>query len=463
LSAKKGHIKQRLLNILFWSVISAAFIGPGTVTTASKAGVYFHYDLMWTMLFSIIACLFLQEASARLAIYSEMSLGEAISKHFENRSSRFIVLPSIVIAIILGSAAYETGNIIGSVEGLKFVFKNVPTWIFLVSTGIFVLLAFRLRSVKIIAQILGGFVYLMGIAFLITAITSKPDISEVLRGSFIPTIPDVPGAGMLILGIIGTTVVPYDLFLGSSIVDKTQSIRDARIGLSVAIILGGIISMAIMAVGSSITEGWSQESIDNLEFNFELMKDGLYLNSLINDYAVYIFGIGIFAAGFTSAITAPLASGLTAQNVFGKKNPEKWKQKSLRFQLLTGGVLLTGLTFGLLNIKPVPAIIVAQAFNGFILPFVAIFMMMIVNNPAVMKKRINSHFNNAIMTFVLLITLLIGTINLSKAAESIFKFKIENTDLFFSVLASVNLLISLYIIIRIYKFRNKKLRITNNE
>ncbi|MBN2893938.1 MAG: Nramp family divalent metal transporter [Bacteroidales bacterium] len=454
MSTKKGHIKQRILNILFWSVISAAFIGPGTVTTATKAGVYFHYDLMWTMVFSIIACLFLQEASARIAIFSGMNLGEAIAKHFDGRSSKYLVLTVIMIAIVLGSAAYETGNILGSVEGLKFVFKKVPPRYFVLIIGAFAFIAFRLKSIRSIAQVLGSFVYLMGFAFLITAFFAKPDVSEILKGSFIPKIPDVPGAGMLILGIIGTTVVPYDLFLGSGIVDKTQTIKDARIGLSVAIILGGIISMSIMTVGSSITEGWSAEAIQNIDFNFDLMKDGLYLNSYINDYAVYIFGFGMFAAGLTSAITAPLASAITARNVFNKR-PEKWTSNSLYFKLVTGGILLTGMIFGFLQVKPVPAIIVAQAFNGLILPFISIFMLIIINNPIVMGKRLNSHVSNGIMTFVVWITLLIGTINLAKATQSILGFEI-NQDLFFSVLAVLNLVVSLYILVKIYRFRRKK-------
>lgn len=454
---RRGNIKQRILNILFWSVISAAFIGPGTVTTATKAGVFFHYDLMWTILFSILACLFLQEASARIAIFSGMNLGEAIAKHFEGRSSRFFVLTAIMIAIVLGSAAYETGNILGSVEGVKFVFKSVPPQIFVLIIGVFAFIAFRLKSIRVIAQVLGSFVYLMGFAFLLTAFFAKPDISEVLKGSLIPTIPDVPGAGMLILGIIGTTVVPYDLFLGSGIVDKSQTLKDARIGLSVAIILGGVITMSIMTVGSSITEGWSAEAINNIDFNFALMKDGLYLNSYINDYAVYIFGFGMFAAGLTSAITAPLASAITARNVFNKR-PEKWSSNSFNFRLITGGILLTGMIFGFLQVKPVPAIIVAQAFNGLILPFISIFMLIIINNPDVMSKKLNSYLSNGVMTFVVWITLLIGTINLSKAMQSTFGFAIENQDLFFTILAIINLLISLYILFRIYRFRNRKVK-----
>lgn len=453
---KKKTLKQRILNILFWSIISAAFIGPGTITTATRAGAYFHYDLMWTMVFSVFACILLQEASARIAIFSGMNLGQAIAKHFEGKSSKFLVLTLIIGAIILGSAAYETGNILGSVEGLIFVFKSVPKPIFVAIIGILAFFAFRMKSIRLVSQILGSFVYLMGISFLITAIVVKPDISSIMHGIFVPKIPDSTGAGILILGIIGTTVVPYDIFLGSGIIDKTQTIKEARIGLSIAIILGGLISMSIMAVGSSLTDGWDAESLANLDFNFEFMKSGLYLNSYINDYALYIFGFGMFAAGFTSAVTAPLASAITARSMF-EKNNKNWKQKSLRFQFIAVGILAIGIFFGMLQIKPVPAIILAQAFNGFILPFISIFMLMIINNPILMKQKINSHLSNILMGIVVWVTLLIGTFNIAKATEKITGLSIPNTDMFFIIVSIINLAITIFILYKIYKFRNKKI------
>ncbi len=461
----KKNIGQRILNVLFWSIVSAAFIGPGTVTTATKAGVYFHYDLMWTMVFSVIACLLLQEASARIAIFSGKNLGEAIAKHFEDKPSKYVVSVLIIGAIILGSAAYETGNILGSVEGLKFLVKSVPKPVIVFVIGVLAFLAFRMKSIRLIAQILGGFVYLMGLAFLLTAIIMKPDFSRVINGIFVPTIPDVSGAGILIMGIIGTTVVPYDLFLGSGIVDKSQTIREARIGLSVAIILGGLISMSVMAVGSSLTDGWSAQSIENLEFDFEFMKNSLYINSFIDDYALYIFGFGMFAAGFTSAITAPLASAITARSLFRKKEDKesKWKSKSWRFQIITGGILAVGVLLGMLQVKPVPAIIIAQAFNGFILPFISIFMLMIINNPDVMRNKLNSHISNILMGFVVWITLLIGTFNVLKAAQTALSIEISNKDIVFAVISFINLLITIYILFRIYKYRNQKLLEKNNK
>lgn len=452
----KTKISTRLGNVLFWSIISAAFIGPGTVTTASKAGAYFHYDLMWTMIFAIVGCLTLQEAVARIAINSERSLAQAIGEHYKNKKSRFFIIPAIIGAIIIGGAAYETGNILGSIEGLFFIIPNIKKTSLIFVVMIFVFFAFRMKSIRLIAQILGIFVYLMGISFILTAFSVKPEFIRVIRGIVIPTIPNVSGAGLLILGIIGTTIVPYDLFLGSGIVDKRQTIFDARLGLSISIILGGLITMAIMAVGSSLTEGWTPEALAELEFNFNFIKQGLYLNSYINDYALYIFGFGIFAAGLTSAITAPLASSLTAKGL-SKIAPEKWSNKGLYFNLITLGTLIVGATFGFFQIKPIPAIILAQALNGFILPFVTVFVIIIINNPFIMKGKVNSLFGNIMLSFVLWITLSIGFFNILKAIESTFKLKINTTEIF-PFIAILNLIISIFVLLKVYKKRREEIQ-----
>ena len=231
-------LKTRLLNILFWSVISAAFIGPGTITTAAKAGATFGFDLLWALVFSTIACLVLQEASARITILSNHNLGQAIAYQFRDKSIRLVILALITGAIILGSAAYQTGNILGAVAGISLVSSVSPQLLILI-LAVIAALVLSLPSLQNLARFTGFIVILMGAAFLTTAILLKPDISNIIKGSFSPVLPAGMESGLLVLGLVGTTVVPYNLFLGSGISDKSQSIQEMRFGLSVAVILGG--------------------------------------------------------------------------------------------------------------------------------------------------------------------------------------------------------------------------------
>ena len=214
-------LRKRILSILFWSVVTAAFIGPGTITTATKAGVFFNLQLLWALVFSTFATLLLQEASARLTINSQLNLGEAISKKFEGKSSRTLVLFIIIVAIVLGCAAYEAGNILGAVEGLGMMF-DIPPFYFVAGIGVLAILVFLLDSVHTIAKLMGLVVFLMGAAFFFTSITLKPDWSDIIKGSVVPVIPEGSGSALLIMALIGTTVIPYDLFLGSGALKNKQ-------------------------------------------------------------------------------------------------------------------------------------------------------------------------------------------------------------------------------------------------
>ena len=301
-------VKKNLFNILFWSIVSAAFIGPGTITTAAKAGALFKFDLLWALLFSTIACLVLQEACARLTIISGMSLGEAIKKSQKGSKNQILVMILVSGAIIIGSMAYQTGNLLGATAGVILV-SNISQEYVVVFLGLGVLFILSLPKLKLIARILGGIVAIMGIVFLSAFFLLELNTSEILLGLFIPNFP--AESSLYILGLVGTTVVPYNLFLGSGMSTPGQSLREMRIGLSVAVILGGVISMTVLAIGT-IVDG---------DFSFVALSQALEIR--LGSWVLYFLAIGLAAAGFSSAITAPLAASLTAQSLFSKeKRPQ---------------------------------------------------------------------------------------------------------------------------------------------
>ncbi len=455
-------VKKRILSVLFWSVVSAAFIGPGTITTATKAGVFYNFQLLWALVFSTFAALLLQEASARLTINSQLNLGEAIAKKFDGKSSKMLILFIVIVAIIVGCAAYEAGNILGAVEGLGMIF-DLPSYVFVAGIGILAMLVFLLDSVHNIAKLMGLVVFLMGIAFLYTALSLKPDWSQVLKGSVIPVIPEGTGSAFLVMALIGTTVIPYDLFLGSGALNKKQSIKDMRFGLTIAIVLGGIISMSIMGVGNAITSSMSDVEKTQFLSSIDFNKDGYtlltkHLQSEIGMFAVYVFGFGMFAAGFSSAVTSPLASAITARSLFVNKNNEKrWSSNKLYFKLVLAGVLGVGLLFGFMQVKPIPAIIIAQAFNGLILPLIAVFLIYVVNDPDIIgEDNLNGWVSNILMSIVLWVTLILGFTNIFKSIAKTIGFDIASTDFALLIpVLSASFLISAIVLWRIYRRRFK--------
>lgn len=397
---------KRLLNILFWSVIAAAFIGPGTVTTAARAGSDFRFALAWALLFSVIACLVLQEASGRLTVLTGKELGEAIRGRSADTRWRHAVPLLAAIGIILGCAAFEAGNLLGGVAGLRLVVDASPATLTLIA-GVGAGLLLATGNTRWIARIAGALVAVMGVAFLVTAFRLGPDLVELLRGLLVPSIP--VGGTVLVLGLVGTTVVPYNLFLGSALA-RDSKLSEMRWGLAVAVIGGGIISLGVLVVGSALGGGLEYERL------------AAVLGDRLGRGAEASLAIGLFAAGFTSAVTAPLAAALTARSLLGVKDDPRWADGSLRYRAVWIGVLVAGMGFGVADVRPIPVIILAQAFNGLLLPLVAVFLWMTMNDRELLgDEGVNSVVQNLVMGVVVIVCVGLGLRGLIAAVGSAWK------------------------------------------
>jgi Mn2+/Fe2+ NRAMP family transporter len=393
---------KRLLNILFWSVIAAAFIGPGTITTAARAGSDFRFALAWALLFSVVACLVLQEASGRITVLTGKELGEAIQGRFRGARWGHVVPILAAIGIILGCAAFEAGNLLGGVAGLRLIVDTSPAVLTLIAGGAAALLL-ATGNTRWIARVAGALVAVMGVAFLVTAIRLGPDLGELFRGLLVPSIPS--GGTVLILALVGTTVVPYNLFLGSALA-RDSELGEMRWGLAVAVVGGGVISLGVLVVGSALGGG--------LEYG----RLAAVLADRLGSGAEASLAIGLFAAGFTSAVTAPLAAALTARSLLGEKDDPRWSDQALRFRAVWIGVLVTGMAFGIADVKPIPVIILAQAFNGLILPLVAVFLWVAMNDRDLLGEGVNSRLQNLVMGVVALVCVILGLRGLLAAVRA---------------------------------------------
>ena len=384
---------KRLLDLLFWAIIAAAFIGPGTITTAARAGSDFGFTLAWALVFSAVACLVLQEAAGRITVVTGAEMGDAVRARFA-RSHRFAWIPGVVAGgIVLGCAAYEAGNLLGGVAGLSMVL-DLPPPVLTLLMGACAAALLALSSTTAIARILGAMVALMGIAFLVTAVRLGPNLTELVSGIMTPRIPD--GSTLLVLGLVGTTVVPYNLFLGSALARRSR-LKDMRWGLALAIGGGGLISVAVLIVGNTLGGG--------LEFG----RLAEVLAKELGGGARAALGLGLFAAGFTSAITAPLAAAITARSLLGGGNRDRWTEHSARYRLAWSVVLMVGVVFGMTGIKPIPMIILAQAFNGIILPLIAIFLWITMNDRQYLgDDGANGPLQNLLMGVVVTVCVVLG-------------------------------------------------------
>lgn len=394
---------KRLVNLLLWSMIAAAFIGPGTVTTCARAGSDFGFALAWALLFSTVACIVLQEAAGRITVLTGHELGTAIRQRYAG-PTRLGWVPALLAAgIVLGCAAFQAGNLLGAVAGVRLVADLSPALLAAVSgVGAAALLA--TGSTRWIANVLGALVAVMGVAFLATAIRLAPDARELLNGLLIPRIPGT--SVVLVLGLVGTTVVPYNLFLGSALA-RGSGLGEMRWGLVLAVGGGGLISLGVLVVGTALGGGLAYERL------------GAVLGERLGSGAEWSLAVGLFAAGFSSAITAPLAAAITARTLVGGSQRPEWSERSPRFRAVWLGVLLFGVGFGIAGVQPIPVIILAQAFNGLLLPMVALFLWLTMNDRTLLGEHgVNTRLQNLLMGMVVAASVALGLRGLAAAAAS---------------------------------------------
>lgn len=377
-------------------LVAAAFIGPGTVTLCTLAGVKFGFTLLWALLLSVIATIVLQEMAARLGIITRKGLAESLLLAIRTPWKKFAVIGLVLGAIVVGNTAYEAGNIGGAVLGLEALFgKEYLSWYPWVIGSLAFLLLIR-GSYKFLERVFVSLVILMSISFLVTALLTKPDLIKILKGLFVPQLPEE--SLLTVVGLIGTTVVPYNLFLHANLVkekwQKEADLAHARRDTLVSIGIGGIISMAIVVTAVAIPNKEISGALD--------LARGL--EPLYGNAARYCMGMGLFAAGVTSAITAPLAAAYVANSCFN------WGAglKDYRFRAVWICILIAGVLSLSFQIKPIEIIKFAQVTNGLLLPAVAALMLWIVNQSEMLGSFINRKWQNAVAIIILLLVCILG-------------------------------------------------------
>jgi Mn2+/Fe2+ NRAMP family transporter len=399
------------------AVVAAAFIGPGTLAVASTSGGNFGYSLLWAVAFSTIACLILQEMSARLGVVAQIGVGEAIRQKFVAPPIKFLSISLVLCAILVGNAAFESGNISGGVLGVKLAAgDSSPAWLQSVAVVLIASVAFGLlwsAKYKVVERSLIGLVAIMGLVFLTTAFLVKPNSSSILSGLFRPQIPS--GSLLKVIGLIGTTVVPYNLFLHAAAAKNrwhsSNSLTDARLDTFASIIGGGLITAAIIITAAPIFD--SGLSGDSEGISRDLPTIFAATADKIGSWFGWFMALGFLAAGLSSAITAPLAAAFVTAELFG------WPKEmsDFRFRLVWISVLLVGMFFALISTSPQQLIVVAQIANGLLLPIIAIFLIWVANDRQLLGEYKNNIVANLLGIGVVIVTVGLGLIGILKALK----------------------------------------------
>lgn len=349
-------------------LVAAAFIGPGTVVTASRAGAEHGCELLWAILLSVFGAIVLQLLAARLGIVNRMGLGEFIRRRLADSVWLRVAIVLVISAIGIGNATYQSGNLTGAATGLSSLLGGtVTTWVVVLTVVTTTLLS--IGDFKWLQASLIGLVCLLSVAFLLTVGVSLPSVSDVLSGLR----PHVDADNwVLVVALIGTTIVPYNLFLHSSSAAKNwetmelkSALRQARWDTILSIALGGLVTAAILVTASTAFFEQQQKMGD-------VSQIAQQLQPVLGRFSGIAFALGLFAAGLTSSITAPLATSFAVAGVMGwKPDASSLRFKGVAFAVVGIGALLATVNGG----APGETILFAQLANGLLLPAIAFLLL----------------------------------------------------------------------------------------
>ena len=373
--------------------MAAAFIGPGTITMCSIAGAQFKYGLIWALIVSILLTMFIQLMAIRIGLTTKNTLSNLIKDQFQNGLLKYTSILLIISAIFIGNSAYEAGNISGAVMGFELLFGDSFQFnqinIFSILSGMLALPLIIFGNNKVLEKILIILVLIMSFSFVFTVFIVGVDFNLLFSFSNFFSFP--PDSILTIAGLIGTTVVPYNIFLHVALVNNrwksSKDLKFANFDTIVSISIGGLISLCILLTAAGLNNTDILNAVD-LANNLE---------PLYGNFSKYVIAIGLLSAGLTSSITAPIAAAYVVCGCFGFST----NRKSILFKIIAVIVLLIGVIFSSIGISPIEIIKFAQVTNGILLPLIVIFLLFLANNTRLLKNKTNNHFQNILGLIVI--------------------------------------------------------------
>ncbi len=391
-----------------------AIMGPGIVTqnvdndaggiaTYSLAGAGFGYVMLWTMIPITIALYVVQEMAARLGAVTGHGLADLIRERYGVRTTTFVMLALLIadfgntMAEFAGLAA--GGEIFGISKYIFVPIGAVVVWL-LVVKGTF-------RSVERVFLAASA----LYISYIISGALAHPGWGEVLRATVTPSFSWHADYVVLLVGVVGTTIAPWmQFYLQSAVVEKRITVKEygyTRVDVLVGSIMTDVVAwFIIVACGATIFAH---------HLHVETVKDAaLALFPLAGRYAGALFALGLINASLFSASVLPLATSYYVCEALGfQSGVDRTIRQAPVFYGLYIALIVGACAVVLLPGAPLLQILfLSQVANGVLLPFILIFMLLLVNRKRLMGAYTNSRTFNVIawVTVVVMIVLTLALV-----------------------------------------------------
>jgi NRAMP (natural resistance-associated macrophage protein)-like metal ion transporter len=403
-------ISSRL--VAFLAVLGPGFItanvdnDPGGILTYSNAGAQFGYRLLWTLIPTTIALIVVQEMAARMGAITGKGLSDLIREEFGLRATFFTMLVlgcADFFNIVSEFAGLASGmGIFGASKYIVVPIGAVLVWIIVVRG--------RYRPVERILLV-ASIVYF---AYPISAFLAKPDWNTALKQTFVPSLSSDPAYLIVIVGLIGTTITPWmQFYLQAAVVEKGIDQRQyglCRLDVITGCIITDVVAFFIVvACGATIYYPKHPEMTDFAEA-------AIALRPFAGKFASLLFAIGLINASLLSAAILPLATSYNICEGLGFESgvDKRFSEAPIFYWLYT---FLVGGGAAVVLIPHLPLlkfILYSQVANGILLPFVLVYMLLLINRSRLMGSFRNTWWQNVIAwgtagTMIVLATAMVYT------------------------------------------------------
>jgi len=401
---------KKIMQTGVWKIgLFFAFIGPGVITsnvdndaggitTYSLAGAHYGLSLLWILIPVTAALIIIQEMCARMGVVSGKGLSDLIRERFGAKITFYLMI--VLFLANLGNTLCEFAGIAASMEifGVsKYI--SVPAGAFFVW---WLVVKGNYKSVEKVFLVACIF-YL---SYIVSGFLVHPDWSVIGKAAVIPNLNFNTEMLVMAIGIIGTTIAPWmQFYLQSSIVDKglkAESYKYARMDVIFGSITVNVVAFFIVML-CAVT-------LFQNGLKIETAKDAaLALAPLAGSYASMLFAFGLLNASLFAASILPLSTAYTICEAFGWESSLNTKfVEAPQFYGLYSFMIFLGA--GIILLPGVPLISImfySQVINGILLPFVLIFMLLLINDKRIMGSFVNSRLMNIIswITVIVLIGL----------------------------------------------------------
>ncbi len=380
------------------TLVFLAVVGPGLITasvdndaggitTYSLAGGQFGPKLLWTLIPITLALIVVQEMSARMGVVTGKGLADLIRENYGVKLTLWISL-----ALIVANLANTIAEFSGVAASLQIF--GVPAWISVPITAAAVwalILKGSHRQVEKVFLVAS----LLYVAYPISAALAKPDWKMYALAVVTPHFESSAAYVTMLVGLVGTTIAPWmQFYLQSAVVEKgikVEHYRYSRLDVVAGCVVTDLVAFAIvMACAATIFRaGLTVETAD---------QAAMALEPLAGHYASWLFAFGLFNASFFAAAILPLSTAYYVCEAFGwESGIDRKYGQAKQFYWLYGSIIAVGAGVVLVPRLPLLQImLVSQVVNGILLPFILIFMLLLINKPQLMGEWRNGRFWNAV-------------------------------------------------------------------